>query len=207
MWLIVFVLFYVHILFNNKLPRWLYFFSRYLPTVLIIGYLLTNTTYHLNYAYLISLGLVFSIISDFSFKQSSTNTLLSDTALLISHIVCFLAFFFMLHNDPTAWLSIVIICCAVIVYLLILPNLANYKVFIAIYFAVSSMMIWSSAEFWIDARSLPALLALLSSLSFLLYGTFLNLTKFNRSWWLTGQTMTVTYFAFQALLALSVQTL
>ncbi|CAH0536744.1 lysoplasmalogenase family protein [Vibrio marisflavi] len=207
MWLIVSALFLVHVIFNNQLPRWLYFASRYLPTVLIVGYLLTFSSGYPQYVYMISLGLLLTSLSDFSSMQPTSKKILTDSVLVISHLVCFFAFFLMLHNEPTAWLSIVIICTAVIIYLLILPSLANYKVFFAIYFAVISMLIWSSAEYWLDTRSLPAMYALVSSISLILYGTFFNITKFKPSWWLSSQTMTITFFAFQALLALSVQTL
>ncbi len=64
MWLVVVVLAFIHIISIRKGPKWVFYVSKPLPVLCMLGILIQSPAYHMPYTHWILVGLSLSLLGD-----------------------------------------------------------------------------------------------------------------------------------------------
>jgi uncharacterized membrane protein YhhN len=125
-------------------------------------------------------------------------------SFLLAHLAYILAFTSDGQFQPNWLLGAGLIVYALIIYLILVPDLGRERFAVLIYTVVIAFMTWAAWGRWQVARSTPAMLAGLGAVIFLASDTSLALNRFQtkRRW---GQLVTLSsYYLAQLLIAWSV---
>jgi uncharacterized membrane protein YhhN len=157
------------------------------------------------YRSLILAGLLFSMVGDIFLAAGEARFVPGLVAFLIAHLFYTGAFLTQRGLGGPWWLAVVAIAYGVLMLALLWPFVpAALRAPVAIYMAAILVMVWLAAGWWTSDGGHNAGLAALGALSFVASDSTLAWDRFRRPFRLAPLAVMVTYYAAQALLALSV---
>ncbi|WP_328590351.1 lysoplasmalogenase [Veronia nyctiphanis] len=156
------------------------------------------------YRNLILAGLAFSLLGDVCLMLPNEKFVGGLFSFLLAHLSYSLAFW--QQNDAAImlWLPFLIAAVAIIIFLLLLPNLGKLLVPIGLYIAVISQMAWASGQVWLGSQTEAAGLAFSGALLFVFSDAFLAFNKFKGPFRSSTLMVMGSYFLAQALITASV---
>lgn len=203
MWLLIVVVGTIHIWSIDRGNKWLFYITKAAP-ILLMSAIIFSQPYPLDhYAIWIGIGLLVSSIGDFYLMQPKDKFLQGLIAFLVAHIAYSGAFFNHIETINNYWVLISLLALGTIIYLLLLPDLANAKISVAVYTTVIMLMAWGAIEYWMLARIPSAGYAMLGALTFVVSDLVLAVDRFRSSSRFSRHVVMITYYTAQALLTLS----
>jgi uncharacterized membrane protein YhhN len=195
----------LHILAEYRGPRRRVYVLKPLTTTLILALaLLAPEPQGVLYRAAVVVGLAFSLAGDVFLMLPSDRFTAGLASFLLAHLAYILAFTSDGQFQPNWLLGAGLIVYALIIYLILVPDLGRERFAVLIYTVVIAFMTWAAWGRWQVARSTPAMLAGLGAVIFLASDTSLALNRFQtkRRW---GQLVTLSsYYLAQLLIAWSV---
>ncbi|MGP8306831.1 lysoplasmalogenase [Vibrio sp. YIC-376] len=204
MWLVVAVLAALHVVSIRNGPKWLFYLSKPLPVLLMIGILFSSEATHLPYAQWILFGLCLSLIGDILLMLPRDKFLLGLIAFCLAHLSYCFSFALISAWHLTPWLPVAVFGLGGCIYWLFSPSLGNEKLPVAIYILVLMAMCWTALEYYLSGQTQSSSFAVLGCLIFIISGTVLGFGRFDEQSLFSRQVVMVTYYSAQTLITLSV---
>jgi uncharacterized membrane protein YhhN len=149
-------------------------------------------------------GLALALAGDILLMLKKKRFIEGLVCFLIAHVFYSAAFLSRMHGRLSVWPTLPVALFALAVFLYLRPHLGKMKIPVAAYMIIISAMAWLAAERFMGARTAAAALALAGAVLFLASDASLAVNRFVRKRRF-GQLLTLgTYFAAQALIALSI---
>ncbi|MFA0413421.1 lysoplasmalogenase [Vibrio renipiscarius] len=203
MWFAVVSLSVMHILSISYGPRWLFYATKPLPTILLTAIVLLNPTSLENYTVAIALGLLLSSLGDI-FLMLPKERFRAGLGCFVLVQVLYSYAFALTFERYTHWLLLLaILLLGSIIYLLLLPNLKKEKWSIAIYLIVILFMIFNAIEAWQTSEFKAMVFAGVGAIIFVLSDLVLAIDRFRASSDFSRHVVMFTYYTAQLLIALS----
>ncbi|MGF1719287.1 lysoplasmalogenase [Vibrio kyushuensis] len=206
MWFLIVLFSALHVGSINSRFKWLFYISKPIPIILLIGTILWSGSIVLPYVQLIILGLFLSVIGDVFLMHPSDKFLPGLKFFLIAHICYLAAFTGQITTSISPWPIIVLSILGVLVYKFIYNRLEDIKIPVAIYILIILCMAWAAIEYRSGGYSQSAAFAFTGSILFLLSDFVLAVDRFRAPSFLTRQVVMITYYSAQAFIALSALT-
>ncbi len=184
-------------------PLWLIYLFKPLAMVFILTIAIRAAIGNWE-LYQISLvvGLLFSLAGDVFLMLPSDRFLPGLVSFLVAHVFYIVAFT-SVDGFAFSWLFLPYLLYGVIMVYVLWPHLGKMCGPVLLYMIVILVMGWQAGELWHQARDEWRLLVAIGALLFLLSDSTLALNRFRRPFAAAEAIKLSTYFAAQALLALS----
>lgn len=171
---------------------------------IILIVLVDEDPFSTRYQGLILLGLLASLVGDVFLMLPDPSKLLHGlVSFLIAHLFYIAAFTVEGGRAPIGYI-IPFVIYGVVMLRALWPHLGPMKRPVMVYVGVILIMAWQAANRWIDARLDGSLLAMIGAYLFVMSDSVLAVERFRGSWRSAPLWVLSTYFAAQALIALSV---
>ncbi|MCW8335189.1 lysoplasmalogenase [Vibrio paucivorans] len=203
MWLLITLIAAIHIVSINNGPRWLFYLSKPLPILLMIGSLVFKGPELPTYVYFVISGLTLSALGDVFLMHPKDKFIQGLSSFLLAHIAYFVAFHQQLDGAVTIWVLGLLVSLGVIVYLLLLPNLGEMKLPVAAYVTVILAMTWAAIEYRLTGSTPSSATALVGACLFMLSDLVLAIDRFRSSSRFSQHVIMVTYYTAQLLITMS----
>ncbi|UYI49606.1 lysoplasmalogenase [Vibrio natriegens] len=204
MWLVVVVLASLHIISIRNGPKWLFYVSKPLPLLLMIGILITSEATHLPYTQWILLGLSLSLFGDILLMLHRNKSLLGFSAFYLAHLSYCFSFALISAWHITPWLPVATFGLGGCIYMFFRPSLGKQKLPVAIYILVLMAMSWMALEYYLSGQTQSSSFAILGCLLFVISGMVLAFGRFDGQSIFSRQVVMVTYYSAQTLITMSV---
>ncbi|WMN90166.1 lysoplasmalogenase [Vibrio parahaemolyticus] len=204
MWLVVVVLASLHIMSIRNGPKWLFYVSKPLPLLLMIGILITSEATHLPYTQWILLGLSLSLFGDILLMLHRNKSLLGFSAFCLAHLSYCFSFALISAWHITPWLPVATFGLGGCIYMFFRPSLGKQNLPVAIYILVLMAMSWMALEYYLSGQTQSSSFAILGCLLFVISGMVLAFGRFDGQSIFSRQVVMVTYYSAQTLITMSV---
>jgi uncharacterized membrane protein YhhN len=204
MWLVVVVLAFLHVISIRNGPKWLFYLSKPLPIVLMIGILLTSEATYLPYTQWILFGLCLSLIGDVLLMLPRDQFQLGLVAFCLAYLSYCFSFTLISAWHLTPWLPFAVFGLGGCIYWFFRPKLGKEKIPVAIYILVLMSMSWTATEYYLSGQTQSSSFAVLGCLIFIVSGMVLGFGRFDEQSVFSRQVVMVTYYSAQTLITLSV---
>ncbi|WP_039986349.1 lysoplasmalogenase [Vibrio owensii] len=204
MWLIVIACAFIHIISIKTGPKWLFFLTKPLPIVAMIGMLLLSPSNHLPYTQWIIAGLSISLIGDLVMMHPKDKFILGIKLFCLALICYALGFINMAAWHFTPWLPFAVFGVGLCAYFFFKPDLGKEKWSVASYIFVLMAMLWMSLEYYASGKTQSSAFAVLGSFVFTLSGAVLAFERFGGTSIFSRQVVMTTYYSAQYLITMSV---
>jgi uncharacterized membrane protein YhhN len=175
-----------------------------LTTVLIISIaVLGLEPPSLSYKLAIVAGLIFSLAGDIFLMLPSDRFVSALISFLIAHLLYIFAFSTVGGFYASIWSLLPFLLFGVSFMILMWPDLGSMKIPALIYALAIVIMAWQAFGNWHLTGQLPAFLAFIGALLFVISDSVLTLNRFKISFQLAQAIILSTYYAAQWLIALS----
>ncbi|EIV8502654.1 lysoplasmalogenase [Vibrio parahaemolyticus] len=204
MWLVVVVLAFIHIISVRKGPQWLFYVSKPLPVLVMIGILLNSPASQLPYTQWILVGLSLSLLGDLLLMLPRDKFIIGLSLFCSAHLSYSYGFTLMSAWHFTPWLPIALFGLGICFYWLFRPDLGKERIPVASYILVLMTMCWMAIEYYLSGKTQSSSFAVLGSFIFIISGTVLAFERFGGYSVFSRQVVMVTYYSAQTLMAMSV---
>ncbi|OHY96595.1 hypothetical protein BI375_03500 [Vibrio rotiferianus] len=204
MWLIIIASAFIHIISIKTGPKWLFFATKPIPIIAMIGMLLLSPAIQLPYAKWIISGLSLSLIGDLVMmypKDSFTQGIKFFCAALTCYALGFIQIAAW-HFTP--WLPFAVLGFGICAYLFFKPDLGKEKWSVASYIIVLMTMLWMSMEYYAAGKTQSSAFAVLGSVIFTMSGIVIAFERFGSTSTFSRQVAMATYYSAQLLITMSV---
>jgi uncharacterized membrane protein YhhN len=183
--------------------RWFYLFKP-LTTILILVMALASPILAGNsYAFWVVAGLAFSLAGDVFLMLSDKRFIWGLISFLAAHFTYIVAFTLRAGFRESPWISVPFIIAALVILAQIAPRARGLRWPVTVYGLALLAMAWRACAAWAILRSLPAFLAALGALIFVVSDTSLGVNRFVRRFRWAQVVVLGTYYTAQALIAWS----
>jgi uncharacterized membrane protein YhhN len=184
-------------------PRWLFYITKPLTTLLIILLPVVSIKQPSLYAFLIIAGLGFSLVGDIFLMLPSDRFLAGLISFLFAHV--FYSSAFISDIKKMTWLPVIaLILAGMIFVILISPSLGKIKIPVYLYVVFILIMVWMAWERWITHPTQGPLLALIGAGFFAFSDLVLARERFVGRFKSSQALILGSYFIAQLLIASSV---
>lgn len=157
------------------------------------------------YAYMILVGLLFSIAGDCFLMLPSDLFLQGLASFLIAHLFYIFAFIRHTRFKSSLWAPLAFALFGLLIFSFLSSDLGEMKMPVLAYIAVILFMGWRAWERWNQTRQQGALLASLGAILFIVSDSVLAINRFKGHFEMGRALNLGTYFAAQWLIALSIK--
>ncbi|MCE3220848.1 lysoplasmalogenase [Vibrio diabolicus] len=204
MWLVVVVLAFIHIISIRKGSKWLFYVSKPLPVLCMLGILIQSPAYPMLYAHWILIGLSLSLLGDVLLMLPRDKFITGLVLFCSAHLSYSYGFAIMSAWHFTPWLPITLFGLGVCFYWLFRPDLGQEKLPVASYILILMTMCWAAIEYYLSGKTQSSSFAVLGSFIFIVSGTVLAFERFGGRSVFSRQVVMVTYYSAQTLMVMSV---
>ncbi|EKO3829602.1 lysoplasmalogenase [Vibrio harveyi] len=204
MWLIVIACALIHIISIKTGPKWLFFLTKPLPLIAMIGMLLMSPASHLPYTKWVISGLSLSLIGDLIMMHPKDKFVFGIKLFCLAQISYALGFINMAAWHFTPWLPFAVFGAGLCAYSFFKPDLGKEKWFVASYIFVLMTMLWMAMEYYASGKTQSSAFAVLGSFIFTMSGVVLAFERFGSTSIFSRQVVMTTYYSAQFLITMSV---
>ncbi|OOE58673.1 lysoplasmalogenase [Salinivibrio sp. ML323] len=193
----------LHISAAYRGPRWQFYLFKPLTIAMLMAIVGTHISAS-HYAQWVFVALLFSVVGDVFLMLPKDRFVQGLTSFLLAHLVYIFAFWAQFDGHMVWWLPAMLSGLGIIVFLLLLPNLGQLALPVAVYIAVITQMVWAAGEYWLNTHSPAAALALAGAICFMVSDTVLAFVRFKGEFRPAQAMVMSSYFFAQALISASV---
>src|SRR5512145_856743 len=185
---------------NNK--RQLMIFKPLTMVLIILIPLLASNPLSRSYQVLIIIALLISLVGDMFLLDHDTKYFIHGLAsFLMAHMVYITAFTVARYNNIPVWYAAIpFILYGGVMLRILWPSLGDMRVPATVYLVTILLMAWQAASWWIEIRSMHAILALLGAYLFVMSDSALALERFRGNLKHAPLLVLATYFEAQWLI-------
>lgn len=195
-----------HIIANHYNKIFACYILKPLTTFSIISFALYLTGFELNhYAFLIFLGLAFSLLGDVFLMLKSDKFMQGLISFLIAHIFYIMAFLNASQISINLYAVIPIVLIGFGYLAVLLPKTGNLKIPVLIYALILQAMVITADMFYQTANTTGSLMVLIGAIWFMLSDSILAFARFVKSFKLAQISVLSTYYIAQTCIVLSLQ--
>jgi len=158
------------------------------------------------YAYAVAGGLLFSMAGDIFLMLPSDCFIQGLVSFLIGHLFYISAFTYGRRFKVSPWVLAAFACYGVVIFLVLLPNLGDVTVPVAVYIVAILIMGWQAWERRAVLGTSGAMLALTGAILFIMSDSILALNRFGTPFHIGRLLNLATYFTAQWCMAVSIPT-
>jgi len=188
----------------NGPPVQVYIFKPLTMVFIILIAALRTKASPVRYAFVVILGLIFSMAGDIFLMLPSDQFILGLVSFLIAHLFYIYAFTYDSQIRRAPWALIPFGLYGIFIYVILSPHLGAMKPPVAAYIIVILVMGWRAWERWSQTAEKPALPAFFGAVLFIISDSILALNRFREPFAVARLLNLSTYFAAQWLIALSI---
>jgi len=196
----------LHILADHYNKTFACYVFKPLTTLTIISFAFYLAGFELShYAFLIVLGLAFSLLGDIFLMLKSDKFMQGLVSFLIAHIFYIMAFLDSAHTNINLYAIIPIALIGIVYLKVLLPKTGNLKIPVLIYALILQAMVITADMFYQTANTTESLMVLIGAIWFMLSDSILAFARFVKTFKLAQIAVLSTYYIAQTCIVLSLQ--
>jgi len=186
--------------FNNRIVH--YIFKPMTMLVLIAGALWLAVP-ETPFGYWMLAGLCISVIGDIFMMLPNDKFVQGLSAFLVTHVAYLIAFYQLYDGGMTLFWLLGVGLFAIAFFVLLLPNLGELKLPVAIYITVICAMIWLAGELYFQQDSNTHLLLFAAAVVFAFSDATIAWARFRQPFFWSQAQVFITYFSAQWLFVIA----